>query len=88
MALFTTALGLYDGVLRSGELQGFIIHERVPTGGLSVVAPTPTGFPSFRARTAGLGVRFGGWGSQIGTSLSTQQQTAATENGGPGVPAN
>jgi hypothetical protein len=34
MALFTTALGLYGGVLRSGELQGFILHERVPTGGV------------------------------------------------------
>jgi hypothetical protein len=31
MALFTTALDLYGGVLWSGELQGFIIHERVPT---------------------------------------------------------
>jgi hypothetical protein len=31
MALFTTALGLYGGVLWSGELQGFIIHEMVPT---------------------------------------------------------
>jgi hypothetical protein len=30
MALFTTALGLYGGVLWSGELQGFIIHETVP----------------------------------------------------------
>jgi hypothetical protein len=27
MELFTTALGLYGGVLWSGELQGFIIHE-------------------------------------------------------------
>jgi hypothetical protein len=31
MALFTTALGLYGGVLWSGEFQGFIIHELVPT---------------------------------------------------------
>jgi hypothetical protein len=31
MALFTTALGLYGGVLWSGELQGFIIHEMMPT---------------------------------------------------------
>jgi hypothetical protein len=31
MALFTTALGLYGGVLWSGELQGFIIHETVPS---------------------------------------------------------
>jgi hypothetical protein len=31
MALFTTALGLYGGVLSSDELQGFIIHEAVPT---------------------------------------------------------
>jgi hypothetical protein len=33
MALFTTALGLYGGVLWSGELQGFIIHQMVPTPG-------------------------------------------------------
>jgi hypothetical protein len=33
MALFTTALGLYGGVLWSGELQGFITHEMVPSGG-------------------------------------------------------
>jgi hypothetical protein len=32
MALFTTALGLYGGVLWSGELQGFIIHEMMPSG--------------------------------------------------------
>jgi hypothetical protein len=31
MALFTTALGLYGGVLWSGELQGFILHEVMPT---------------------------------------------------------
>ena len=37
MALFTTALGLYGGVLWSGELQGFIIHERVPT--IEVLVP-------------------------------------------------
>jgi hypothetical protein len=30
MALFTTALGLYGGVLWSGELQGFITHEMMP----------------------------------------------------------
>jgi hypothetical protein len=30
MALFTTALGLYGGVLWSGELQGFVIHEMMP----------------------------------------------------------
>ena len=33
MALFTTALGLYGGVLWSGELQGFITHEMVPIEG-------------------------------------------------------
>jgi hypothetical protein len=33
MALFTTALNLHGGVLWSGELQGFIIPERVPTEG-------------------------------------------------------
>jgi hypothetical protein len=31
MALFTTALGLYGGVLWSGELQGFILHEALAT---------------------------------------------------------
>ena len=31
VVLFTTALGLYDGVLWSGEFQGFIIHELVPS---------------------------------------------------------
>jgi hypothetical protein len=30
MALFTTALGLYGGVLWSGELQGLIAHEMMP----------------------------------------------------------
>jgi hypothetical protein len=31
MALSTTALGLYGGVLRSGELQGFMKHQMMPT---------------------------------------------------------
>jgi hypothetical protein len=30
MAPFTAALDLHSGVLWSGELQGFIIHETVP----------------------------------------------------------
>jgi hypothetical protein len=30
MALFTTALGLYGGVLWSAELQGLILHEMMP----------------------------------------------------------
>jgi hypothetical protein len=30
MAFFTTALDIYGGVLWSGELQGFIVRERVP----------------------------------------------------------
>jgi hypothetical protein len=34
MALFTTTLDLYGGVLWSGELQGFIIHQMMPTRGL------------------------------------------------------
>jgi hypothetical protein len=33
MALFTTALGLYGGVLWSGELQGSTIHQMVPSLG-------------------------------------------------------
>jgi hypothetical protein len=32
MELFTTTSGLYGGVLWSGELQGFIIHQMMPTG--------------------------------------------------------
>jgi hypothetical protein len=31
VVLFTTTLRLYGGVLWSGELQGFIIHEMMPT---------------------------------------------------------
>jgi hypothetical protein len=30
MAPFTTTLDLYGGVLWSGELQGFIVHEVIP----------------------------------------------------------
>jgi hypothetical protein len=33
MALFTTALDLHGGVLWSGELQGFIAHDMMPSGG-------------------------------------------------------
>jgi hypothetical protein len=32
MELFTTTLDLYGGVLWSGELQGFIIQQMMPTG--------------------------------------------------------
>jgi hypothetical protein len=38
MALFTTALGLYGGVLWSGELQGFIAHEMMPSPGACACA--------------------------------------------------
>jgi hypothetical protein len=38
MALFTTTSGLYGGVLWSGELQGFIIHEMVPIAAAVAVA--------------------------------------------------
>jgi hypothetical protein len=31
MVVFTTALGLYGGVLWSGELQAFILHEMAPS---------------------------------------------------------
>jgi hypothetical protein len=43
MALFTTALNLYGGVLWSGELQGFIAHERVPSTGHVGRRPKPKG---------------------------------------------
>jgi hypothetical protein len=42
MALFTTALGLYGGVLWSGELEGFIIHQMMPNARGS---PRPPGSP-------------------------------------------
>jgi hypothetical protein len=35
MALLTTALDLYGGVLWSGELQGFIIHETAIAFGIA-----------------------------------------------------
>jgi hypothetical protein len=37
MALFTTALGLYGGVLFSGGLRGPILHEAVPAPGSCVL---------------------------------------------------
>jgi hypothetical protein len=47
MAIFTTALGLYGGVLWSGELQGFIIHETVPTSRTACSAQYgPGGYPA------------------------------------------
>jgi hypothetical protein len=45
MALFTTALGLYGGVLWSGELQGFIIHEAVPSHTPYAIRHTPYPYP-------------------------------------------
>ena len=39
MALFTTTLDLYGGVLWSGELQGFIIHQMMPTLGEAGMGP-------------------------------------------------
>jgi hypothetical protein len=46
MALFTTALDLYGGVLWSGELQGFIVHEMKTCCdligfGIGIGIPTP-----------------------------------------------
>jgi hypothetical protein len=41
MELFTTTLDLYGGVLWSGELQGFIIQQMMPTAGLWVPLPLP-----------------------------------------------
>ena len=37
MALFTTTLDLYGGVLWSGELQGFIIQQMMPTMALHCI---------------------------------------------------
>jgi hypothetical protein len=41
MALFTTALGLYGGVLWSGELHGLIIHQMMPTTSYQQPVPAP-----------------------------------------------
>jgi len=38
MALVTTTSGLYGGVLRSGELQGFVVHETMPTVGVDRIS--------------------------------------------------
>jgi hypothetical protein len=42
MALFTTTLDLYGGVLWSGELQGFIIHQMTPSSVAHHLAALPT----------------------------------------------
>jgi hypothetical protein len=44
MAIFTTALGLYRGVLYSGELRGPILHEAVP------VTTTPNDMSEIQAQ--------------------------------------
>jgi hypothetical protein len=41
MALSTTTLDLYGGVLWSGELQGFIVHEMMPTMEYGIHNPVP-----------------------------------------------
>jgi hypothetical protein len=41
MVLFTTTLGLYGGVVWSGEFQGFIVHELVPSTAQSRAAKSP-----------------------------------------------
>jgi hypothetical protein len=52
--LLRRQLDLYGGVLWSGELQGFIVHETVPTG-ISDIFPVSNSFDSaegIRIRTA------------------------------------
>jgi hypothetical protein len=71
MALLTTALGLYGGVLWSGELQGFIIHEMMPANrgdlrGNHSGRPPPTSTASCplcfaTCRIDGAGARASGW---------------------------
>jgi hypothetical protein len=51
VVLFTTALGLYGGVLWSGERQGFVIHEAVPADGR----------PMADGRWAACGIRHAAW---------------------------
>jgi hypothetical protein len=55
MELFTTTLDLYGGVLWSGELQGFIIHERIPNN-------NKTQNP--KRKTRGVGAGGGGGGGK------------------------
>jgi hypothetical protein len=53
MALFTTTLGLYGGVLWSGgELQGFIAHETVPVRSAQCLVPSASARAVSRARSA------------------------------------
>jgi hypothetical protein len=62
MALFTTALGLYGGVLWSGELlQGSILHEMVPTPARAAGPAGATG----RGPRAGCGMA---WALGVGCS--------------------
>jgi hypothetical protein len=59
MALFTTALDFYGGVLWSGELQGFIIHEMVPT-------TSATSHQCVKELLRSRGDHRGAWGGGVG----------------------
>jgi hypothetical protein len=77
MALFTTALGIYGGVLWSDELQGFVIHEVVPTPTTPPASHTATGAPP----TSLVDCRFLGLGRAAATapSLPVDLQERASE---------
>jgi hypothetical protein len=58
MTLFTTTLGLCGGVLCSGELQGFIIHETMPSIVVFANSPGCTTVVDCRQVAVGLGLWF------------------------------
>jgi hypothetical protein len=57
MALFTTALGLYGGVLWSGELQGPILHEMGPSSASASSSAPIMGAPAAAAAPGRAGLR-------------------------------
>ena len=68
MALFTTTLDLYGGVLWSGELQGFIIHQTMPNASASALHIAGACRTRLPADNVGhvLGLGLGGWGLGVG----------------------
>jgi hypothetical protein len=73
MTLFTTALGLYGGVLWSGELHGIILHRPCPTQGPGPAAHREGG----RAIRPSQGERGGGRGRPSACSACREQGQGA-----------
>jgi hypothetical protein len=63
MALFTTTLGLYGGVLWSGEVQGFIVDEMMPSISISgLISAIRDWRLAIRLAIGGIGAAGSGWG--------------------------